>query len=81
MYICTYVYVCMYIDQRFLSVILTDSIKKRETEINYEIWVGRIIEFIKTFNVKISFQNIDEAPLNKIFRYNKIYNQVRVDNN
>lgn len=71
----------MYIDQRFLSVILTDSIKKRETEINYEIWVGRIIEFIKTFNVKISFQNIDEAPLNKIFRYNKIYNQVRVDNN
>lgn len=72
----------MYIGQRFLSVILTDSIiKKRETEINYEIWVGRIIEFIKTFNVKISFQNIDEAPLNKIFRYNKIYNQVRVDTN
>lgn len=72
----------MYIGQRFLSVILTDSIiKKRETEINYEICIGRIIEFIKTFNVKISFQNIDEAPLNKIFRYNKIYNQVRVDTN
>ena len=62
----------MYIGQRFLSVILTDSIiKKRETEINYEIWVGRIIEFIKTFNVKLSFQNIDESPLNKIVRYNR----------
>ena len=43
--------------QRFLSVICTDLInKKRKTEINFEMWDDRVTEFIRTFNVKTSFQ-------------------------
>ena len=43
--------------QTFLLLICTDLInKKRGTEINYEMWDDTVTEFIKTLNVKTSFQ-------------------------